>query len=87
MHADSKTPFPTRLWVASLAAILVIVAVGIIVSRSESHPASPIALRLAAAAIVTALAAVAKYVGGPRAAAATAVAGTFVAVVLLIGFA
>jgi hypothetical protein len=50
---------------------------------SPSHVASPVVVRLAAAAIVTACAAVAKSVAGPRAAAATGVIGTLIAVVLL----
>ena len=74
-----------RLWVVTLATILAIVAVGIIVNRgSPSHVASPVLVRLAAAAIVTACVAVAKFVAGPRAAAATGVIGTLIAVVLLI---
>jgi hypothetical protein len=74
-----------RLWVITLATIVAIVAVGIIVNRgSPSHVASPVVVRLAAAAIVTACAAVAKFVAGPRAAAATGVIGTLIAVVLLI---
>ena len=61
-------------------------AVGIIVDRnSPSHVPSAVAVRLAAAVIVTACAAaVAKFVAGPRAAAATGVIGTLIAVVLLI---
>jgi energy-coupling factor transporter transmembrane protein EcfT len=74
-----------RLWLVSFVLIVAIVAVGIIVNRgSPSHVASPVVVRLAAAAIVTACAAVAKFVAGPRAAAATAVLGTLIAVVLLI---
>ena len=78
-HPDSR-----RLWLVSLALIVAIVAAGIIVNRdSPSHVNSPVVVRLAAAAIVTAFAAVAKLVAGPRAAAATAVIGTLIAVVLL----
>ena len=74
-----------RLWLISVVSIVAIVAVGILVNRaSPSHVASPIAARLAAAAIVTVLVAVAKVVAGPRAAAATGVVGTLIAVVLLI---
>jgi Na+-translocating ferredoxin:NAD+ oxidoreductase RnfD subunit len=74
-----------RLWLVSLVSIVAIVAVGIILSRtSPSHAASPIAARLAAAAIVTVFVAVAKVVAGPRAAAVTGVVGTLIAVVLLI---
>jgi hypothetical protein len=73
-----------RLWLLSFVLIVAIVAVGIIVDRnSPSHVASPVVVRLAAAAIVTACAAVAKFVAGPRAAAATGVIGTLIAVVLL----
>ena len=78
-------PAIRRLWFVSLALIVAIVAVGIIVNReSPSHVASPIVARLAAAAIVTVFVAVAKVVAGPRAAAATGVIGTLIAVVLLI---
>ena len=78
-HSDSR-----RLWLVSLVLIVAIVAVGIIVNRdSPSHVSSPVVVRLAAAAIVTACAAVAKVVAGPRAAAATGVIGTLIAVVLL----
>jgi uncharacterized membrane protein len=74
-----------RLWFVSVVLIVAIVAVGIIVNRdSPSHVASPIVVRLGAAVIVTACAAVANFVAGPRAAAATAVIGTLIAVVLLI---
>jgi hypothetical protein len=73
-----------RLWLVSFVLIVAIVAVGIIVNRdSPSHVASPVVVRLAAAAIVTACAAVAKFVAGPRAAAATGVIGTLIAVVVL----
>jgi Na+-translocating ferredoxin:NAD+ oxidoreductase RnfD subunit len=78
-------PDKRRLWLVSFVSIVAIVAVGIIANRaSPSHVASPIAARLAAAAIVTAFVAVAKVVAGPRAAAATGVVGTLIAVVLLI---
>ncbi len=74
-----------RLWFVSLVLIVAIVAVGVIINReSPSHVSAPVVVRLAAAAIVTACAAVAKFVAGPRAAAATAVIGTLIAVVLLI---
>jgi hypothetical protein len=74
-----------RLWLVSFVLIVAIVAVGIIVDRnSPSHVAAPVVVRLAAAAIVTACAAVARFVAGPRAAAATGVIGTLIAVVLLI---
>ena len=78
-HLDGR-----RLWLVSFVLIVAIVGVGIIVDRnSPSHVASPVVVRLAAAAIVTACAAVAKVVAGPRAAAATAVVGVLIAVVLL----
>jgi hypothetical protein len=78
-------PIDRRLWFISLVLIVAIVAVGIVVNRgSPSHLASPVVVRLAAAVIVTACAAVAKFVAGTRAAAATGVIGTLIAVVLLI---
>ena len=80
-----KGPIDRKLWLTTIAAIAAIVVVGVIVNRgSPSHVASPIAARLAAAAIVTACAAVAKVRVGPRAAAVTGVIGTLIAVVLLI---
>jgi hypothetical protein len=82
----STHPADRRLWLVSLVLIVAIVAVGIIVNRdSPSHVSAPVLVRLAAAVIVTACAAVARFVAGPRAAAATGVIGTLVAVVLLIG--
>ena len=72
-----------RLWVVTFATIVAIVVVGYIIS-GPAHIGSPIAVRLAAAAIVTAFVAVAKVVAGPWAAAATGVVGTLIAVVLLI---
>ena len=71
-----------RLWLVSFASIVAIVAVTYIVS-GPAHVGSPIVVRLAAAAIVTASVAVAKFVAGPRAAAVTAVMGVLIAVVLL----
>jgi hypothetical protein len=71
-----------RLWLVSFVSIVAILAVNYIVS-GPAHVGSPIVVRLAAAAIVTAFAAVAKFVAGPRAAAATAVAGVLIAVVVL----
>ena len=71
-----------RLWLVSFASIVAIVAVTYIVS-GPAHVASPLAVRLTAAAIVTAFAAVANFVAGPRAAAATAIGGVVIAVVLL----
>ena len=71
-----------RLWLVSVVSIVAILAVNYILS-GPAHVGSPIAVRLIAAAIVTALAAVAKFVAGPRVAAATAIVGVAVAVVLL----
>jgi hypothetical protein len=71
-----------RLWVVTLVAIVAIVAVAYIVA-GPTHTGSPIAVRLAAAAIVTAFVATAKFVAGPRAAAVTGVVGVLIAVVLL----
>jgi len=80
-----KSPENRRLWLVTVAAIVAIVAVGIIVNRaSPTHVASPIAARLAAAAIVTVFVAGAKVRVGPRAAAVTGVVGVLIAVVLLI---
>jgi hypothetical protein len=77
-------PVGRRLWFVSLVFIVAIVAIGIIVSRdSQPHVGSPLAVRLMAAVIVTAFAAVAKIAAGPRAAAATALVGVLIAVVLL----
>jgi hypothetical protein len=71
-----------RLWLASFVSIVAILAVNYIVS-GPAHVGSPMVVRLAAAAIVTAFVAVAKFVAGPRAAAVTAVVGVVVAVVVL----
>ena len=76
-HLDGR-----RLWFITHVTIVAILAVNYIVS-GPAHVGSPIAVRLIAAAIVTALAAVANLVAGPRAAAGTAVVGVVVAVVLL----
>jgi hypothetical protein len=76
-HLDGR-----RLWVVTLATIVAIVVVGYIVS-GPAHTGSPIAVRLAAAGIVTACVAVAKFVAGPQAAAVTGVVGVLIAVVLL----
>ena len=83
-----KRPVDRRLWLATLVAIVAIAAVGILVARSSaSYVPSPIAARLAAAAIVTVFVAVAKVFVGPRAAAVTGVVGVLIAVVLLVAFA
>ena len=71
-----------RLWLVSVVSIVAILAVNYIVS-GPAHIGSPIVVRLAAAAIVTAFVAVANFVAGPRAAAVTAVVGVVVAVVVL----
>ena len=71
-----------RLWLVSFASIVAILAVNYIVS-GPAHIGSPIVVRLAAAAIVTAFVAGAKFVAGPRVAAVTAVVGVVVAVVVL----
>jgi hypothetical protein len=81
----SVRPDLRRLWIVTVVAIAAIVAVGILVSRTlPGHEPSPVAMRLALAAVVTILAAVAKVVAGPRAAAVTAVLGVLVGVILLI---
>jgi hypothetical protein len=71
-----------RLWLVSFVSIVAILAVNYIVS-GPAHVGSPIVVRLAAAAIVTAFVAVAKFVAGPRAAVVTAVVGVLIAVVVL----
>lgn len=71
-----------RLWLVSLVSIVAIVAVNYIVS-GPTHVGSPIVVRLAAAAIVTAFVVLAKFLAGPRAAAVTGVVGVLIAVVLL----
>ena len=79
-----RGPVDRKLWLATVAAIVAIAAAGIIVNRSSpSHVASPIAARLAAAAIVTVFVVVARVRVGPRAAAVTGVIGTLIAVVVL----
>jgi uncharacterized membrane protein len=71
-----------RLWLVSFVSIVAVLAVNYIVS-GPAHVGSPVVVRLAAAAVVTAFVAVAKFVAGPRAAAVTAVVGVVVAVVVL----
>jgi hypothetical protein len=82
-----RGPVDRRLWLATVASIVAIVAVGILVARTTSHAPSPIGLRLAAAVVVTVFVAAARVIVGPRAAAVTGVVGVLVAVVLLIAFA
>ena len=62
--------------------IVAILVVNYIVS-GPAHVGSPIVVRLAAAAIVTAFVAVAKFVAGPRAAVVVGVVGVLIAVVAL----
>ena len=71
-----------RLWLVTVLSIAAILAVNYIVT-GPSHVGSPIVLRLAAAAIVTVFVILAKFIAGPRAAAATGVAGVLIAVLLL----
>jgi hypothetical protein len=71
-----------RLWLVSFVSIVAIVTVAYVVS-APTHTGSPIAVRLAGAAVVTAFIAVARVVAGPRAAAVTGVVGVLIAVVLL----
>ena len=71
-----------RLWLVTVGSIVAILVVNYIVT-GPNHVGSPIALRLAAAAIVTVFVIVAKFIAGPRAAAATGVAGVLIAVLLL----
>jgi hypothetical protein len=82
MNTPTRPLDRKRLWLVSFVSIVAILAVNYIVSGPE-HVGSPIVVRLAAAAIVTAFAAVARFVAGPRAAAVTAVVGVLIAVVLL----
>ncbi len=78
-----RSPFPTRLWLVPVAAILAVTAAGIVVNHLEGWAASPIAWRLVAAAVTVGVV-VAKVAAGTRAAAVTGVVGTAVAVVLLV---
>jgi uncharacterized membrane protein len=71
-----------RLWLLSVLGIVAILAVNYVV-RGPSHVGSPIVLRLAAAAVVTAFVILAKFIAGPRAAAVTGVVGVLIAVVVL----
>jgi hypothetical protein len=76
-------PVDRRLWLVSLVLIVAIVAVSYILSGPPPHTGSPLVVRLAAAAIVTAFVAVAKITAGPRAAAVTGVVGVLIAIVVL----
>jgi len=71
-----------RLWLLSVLGIVAILAVNYVV-RGPPHVGSPIVLRLAAAAVVTAFVILAKFIAGPRAAAVTGVVGVLIAVVVL----
>lgn len=71
-----------RLWFVTLVTIIAILAVNYIAS-GPAHVGSPIVVRLAVAAIVTAVVAVVTMAAGPRAAAVTAVVGVLIAVVVL----
>ena len=83
MTTTTTQPLDTRrLWLVTVVSIVAILAVNYIVT-GPAHAGVPIALRLAAAAVVTVFVVVAKVVSGPRAAAATGVVGVLVAVVLL----
>ncbi len=76
-HLDKR-----RLWLVTVTSIVAILAVNYIVS-GPAHVGSPIVMRLAAAAVVTAFVVLAKFVAGPRAAAVTGVVGVLIAVLLL----
>jgi hypothetical protein len=75
-------PVDRRLWLVSLAVIVAILAV-VYIASGPSHAGNSVAVRLAAAVIVTACAAVAKLIAGSRAAAMTAVVGVVIAIVVL----
>lgn len=81
----SKSAASRRLWLVSVAAIAVILTVGIAVNRlTLNHAPSPLAARLVAIVAVTVLVAVAKLTVGPRAAAVAGILGTLIAVVVLL---
>ena len=83
MTTPTTRPLDTkRLWLVTVVSIVAIVAVNYVVT-GPAHVGSPIALRLAAAAVGTVLVIVAKILAGPRAAAVTGVLGVLIAVVLL----
>jgi len=71
-----------RLWIVSVVSIVAILAVNYVV-RGPTNVGSPIVLRLAAAAVVTVFVILAKFIAGPRAAAATGVVGVLIAVLVL----
>ena len=72
-----------RLWLVTVGSILAILVVNYIVT-GPNHVGSPIALRLAAAAIVTVFVILARFSAGPRAAAVTGVAGVLIGSALLL---
>ena len=78
------------LWLAALAIIVAMVAVGTVVARTRrpqaaQHTLGPVlAARLVAVLAVTALVAAARIAAGPLAAAVTGVAGVLVAIVVLV---
>ena len=83
MTTTTTQPLDTRrLWLVTVVSIAAILAVNYIVT-GPNHVGVPIALRFAAAAVVTMFVVLAKVVIGPRAAAVTGVVGVLVAVVLL----
>ncbi len=71
-------------WFVTLVTIAAILTVNYILS-GPTHVGSPVVVRLAAAAIGTACAAVARIAAGPRAVAGTGVAGVLIAVIVLNG--
>ena len=83
MTRPTTQPLDTRrLWLVTVISIVAIVAVNYVLFK-PNHGSTPIALRLVAAAIVTAFVILAKFLAGPRAAAVTGVLGVLIAVVLL----
>ena len=71
-----------RLWLVTVGSIVAILVINYVVT-GPNHVGSPLVLRLAAAAIVTLFVILAKFIAGPRAAAATGVVGVLIAVLLL----
>jgi hypothetical protein len=83
MTTTTKQPLEARrLWLITVASIAAILVINYI-ATGPNHVGSPIGLRLASAAIVTVFVILAKFIAGPRAAAATGVLGVLIAVVLL----
>ena len=82
MTVQAQRDDPKRLWLLSVVTIVAILVVNYVVT-GPAHVGSPIALRLAAAAIVTVCVVLAKIIAGPRAAAVTGVVGVLIAVVVL----